>query len=114
MSYLPRRGDRADALPHRLSGFPGIAADDGGSAAGDGDIRLPPLPLWAFFALPSPMEEYEKQQVLQEALSPVEKFEHTFQNYSDKQLQKVIDGKDYVPDAKKAARNLLYRRKYGE
>ena len=68
----------------------------------------------AFFALPSPMEEYEKQQVLQEALSPVEKFEHTFQNYSDKQLQKVIDGKDYVPDAKKAARNLLYRRKYGE
>ena len=27
---------------------------------------------------------------------------------------KVIDGKDYVPDAKKAARNLLYRRKYGE
>ena len=52
--------------------------------------------------------------MLQEALSPVEKFEHTFQNYSDKQLQKVIDGKDYVPDAKKAARNLLYRRKYGE
>ena len=40
--------------------------------------------------------------------------EHTFQNYSDKQLQKVIDGKDYVPDAKKAARNLLSRRKYGE
>lgn len=68
----------------------------------------------AFFVLPSPMEEYEKQQVLQEALSPVEKFEHTFQNYSDKQLQKVIDGKDYVPDAKKAARNLLSRRKYGE
>ena len=68
----------------------------------------------AIFAPVTPLEEFEQQQVLQEALSPVEKFEHTFQNYSDKQLQKVIDGKDYVPDAKKAARNLLYRRKYGE
>ena len=55
----------------------------------------------AFFVLPSPMEEYEKQQVLQEALSPVEKFEHTFQNYSDKQLQKVIDGKTTSPMPKR-------------
>lgn len=45
---------------------------------------------------------------------PVGKFERSFQNYTEKQLQKVVDGKDYVPDAKKAAKNLLYRMKYGE
>lgn len=43
-----------------------------------------------------------------------EEFEQTFRDYTEKQLQKVIDGRDYVPDAKKAAKNLLYRRKYGE
>ena len=55
-----------------------------------------------------------QRQALQETLSPVEKFEQTFRDYTEKQLQKVIDGRDYVPDAKKAAKNLLYRRKYGE
>ena len=64
----------------------------------------------AFFALPSPAEEFEKQQQLQASTSPVEKFECTFRDYTEKQLQKVIDGKDYVPDAKKAAKNLLCRR----
>ena len=43
-----------------------------------------------------------------------EEFEQTFRDYTEKQLQKVIDGRDYVPDAKKAAKNLLYRRRYGE
>lgn len=67
----------------------------------------------AFFAPPTPAEEFEKQQ-LQASTNPVEKFEHTFRDYTEKHLQKVIDGKDYVPDAKKAAKNLLYRRRYGE
>ena len=68
----------------------------------------------ALFVPPSPAEEFERRQALQETLSPVEKFEYTFRDYSEKQLQKVIDGKDYVPDAKKAAKNLLYRRRCGE
>lgn len=68
----------------------------------------------AFFAPPTPAEEFEKQQALQDSLSPVEKFERTFRDYTEKQLQKVIDGKDYVPDARKAAKNLLYRRRYDQ
>ena len=68
----------------------------------------------AFFAPPMAAEEFEQRQALQDTLSPVEKFEQTFRDYTEKQLQKVIDGRDYVPDAKKAAKNLLYRRKYGE
>lgn len=68
----------------------------------------------AFFAPLTPVEEFEKQQALQDSLSPVEKFERTFRDYTKKQLQKVIDGKDYVPDARKAAKNLLYRRRYDQ
>ena len=68
----------------------------------------------AFFAPPMAAEEFEQRQALQDTLSPVEKFEQTFRDYTEKQLQKVVDGRDYVPDAKKAAKNLLYRRKYGE
>ena len=68
----------------------------------------------ALFAPPSPAEAFEERQQLQDSMTPVEKFEYTFRNYSEKQLQKVIDGRDYVPDAKKAAKNLLYRRRYGE
>ena len=68
----------------------------------------------AFFAPPTAAEEFAQRQALQESLSPVEKFEQAFRDYTEKQLQKVIDGKDYVPDAKKAAKNLLYRRRYGE
>ena len=61
----------------------------------------------ALFAPLSPAEEFEKRK----ALSPVERFEHTFRNYTEKQLQKVIDGKEYVPDANKAAQKLLCRRR---
>lgn len=68
----------------------------------------------ALFVPPSPAEAFEKQQQLQDSMTPVEKFEYTFRHYSEKQLQKVIDGRDYVSDAKKAAKNLLYRRRYGE
>ena len=68
----------------------------------------------AFFAPLSPTEEFEQRQALQDSMTPVEKFEQTFRDYTEKQLQKVIDGRDYVPDAKKAAKNLLYRRRYGK
>ena len=68
----------------------------------------------AFFAPLTPAEEFEQRQALQDTLSPVEKFEQTIRDYTEKQLQKVIDGRDYVPVAKKAAKNLLYRRKYGK
>lgn len=77
--------------------------------------RLCPICRYAaFFAPLTPVEEFEKQQALQDSLSPVEKFERTFRDYTEKQLQKVIDGKDYVPDARKAAKNLLYRRRYDQ
>lgn len=62
----------------------------------------------------TPMEEFERAQQAQKEMSPVEKFEYTFRDYSDKQLQKVIDGRGYVNEAKKAAKNLLYKRKFGD
>ena len=69
----------------------------------------------AMFAPPSPLEEFEKRQAEEQAITdPVEKFMYNFRDYSDEKLQQVIDGKDYVPEAKKAAKQLLYRRKYGE
>ena len=78
------------------------------------EVYVCPRCRYAAFAPPTAVEEFEQRQALQETLSPVEKFEQTFRDYTEKQLQKVIDGRDYVPDAKKAAKNLLYRRKYGE
>jgi len=33
---------------------------------------------------------------------------------NDEKLQKVAEGRDYTPEAKKAAKNLLYHRRYGE
>ena len=39
---------------------------------------------------------------------------YNFREYSDEKLQQVIDGRGYVPEAKKAAKQLLYRRRYGE
>lgn len=81
---------------------------------GNGNLGLSPVPLRGLFRPAHPAEEFEKQQALQDSLSPVEKFERTFRDYTEKQLQKVIDGKDYVPDAKKAAKNLLYRRRYDQ
>ncbi len=69
----------------------------------------------AMFAPPSPLEEFEKQQAEERAIAdPVEKFMYRFRSYSDVKLQRVIDGKDYVPEAKRAAKRLLYRRKYGD
>ena len=38
----------------------------------------------AFFAPLTPVEEFEKQQALQDSLSPVEKFERTFRDYTEK------------------------------
>lgn len=69
----------------------------------------------AMFAPPSPLEEFEKRQAEEQAITdPVEKFMYNFRDYPDEKLQRVADGKGYTPEAKKAARNLLYRRKYGE
>jgi hypothetical protein len=59
-----------------------------------------------------PVEDPERFAPL--PTDPVKKFERTFRDYTAKQLQKVIDGKQYVPDAKRAAKNVLYRMKYGE
>ena len=39
---------------------------------------------------------------------------YNFRDYPDEKLQRVADGKGYTPEAQKAARNLLCRRKYGE
>ena len=59
----------------------------------------------------TPVEQLEQEQAERESIDdPVKQFEYTFRDYSEKQLQKVIDGKGYVEDAKKAARNLLRRR----
>ena len=62
----------------------------------------------------TPIEQFEAEQKARENMTSVEKFEYTFRDYSDKQLQKVIDGRGYVDDAKQAAQNLLNKRKYGE
>ena len=69
----------------------------------------------AMFAPPSPLEEFEKRQAEEQAITdPVERFIYNFREYSDEKLQQVIDGRGYVPEAKKAAKRLLYRRRYGE
>lgn len=62
----------------------------------------------AMFAPPSPLEEFEKRQAEEQAITD------PFREYSDEKLQQVIDGRGYVPEAKKAAKRLLYRRRYGE
>lgn len=67
----------------------------------------------AMFAPPSPLEEFEKRQAEEQAITdPVGRFMYNFREYSDEKLQQVIDGKGYVPEAKKAAKQLLYRRRY--
>ena len=69
----------------------------------------------AMFAPPSPLEEFEKRQAEKQAITdPVERFMYNFREYSDEKLQQVIDGRGYVQGAKKAAKQLLYRRRYGE
>ena len=57
------------------------------------------------------IEEFEQeQQALEDTKDPVKKFEILFRDYSEKKLQKVIEGRDYLPEAKKAAQNLLRRK----
>lgn len=58
------------------------------------------------FNPPSPIEEYEK--IPKEG---VERFEYQFKDYTEKQLQKVIEGKSYVNEAKQAAKRLLAKRR---
>ena len=56
----------------------------------------------AMFAPPSPLEEFEKRQAEEQAITdPVEKFMYNFRDYSDEKLQRVVDGRDYTPEAKK-------------
>lgn len=62
----------------------------------------------------TPLEQFEAEQKAREDMTTVENFEHNFHDYTDKQLQKVIDGSGYVDDAKKAAQNILNRRKNGD
>lgn len=66
----------------------------------------------ALFAPMTPAEVFQQEQETLSAITdPVEQFEYRFRDYSEKQLQKIIDGKDYVPAAKRAAKNLISRRK---
>ena len=65
----------------------------------------------AWFKPLTAVEEFEQeQQALEEIRDPVKKFEVLFRDYPTKKLQKVIDGRDYLPEAKKAARNLLRKK----
>ena len=65
----------------------------------------------AWFKPLTAVEEFEQEQrALEEVRDPVKKFELLFRDYSEKKLQKVIDGRDYLPEAKKAAQNLLRRK----
>lgn len=62
----------------------------------------------AWFKPLTAVEEFEQEQkALEEVRDPVKKFEILFRDYPAKKLQKVIDGRDYLPEAKKAARNLM-------
>lgn len=69
----------------------------------------------AMFAPVTQAEAFQQEQETLAAITdPVAQFEYRFRDYGERQLQKVIDGKDYVPAAKKAAQKLLHRRRYGE
>ncbi len=63
-----------------------------------------------FFSPLSPAEKLD--QIPKEG---VERYEYNFKDYTEKQLQKVIEGKGYVDEAKRAAKRLLAKRRgYGE
>ena len=62
----------------------------------------------------TPLEEFEAEQKAKEDMTSVEKFEYTFRDYTDKELQKIVTSNGYVDDAKKAAKNLLHKRKFGD
>ena len=62
----------------------------------------------AWFKPLTPVEIFDREQQAKEGESdPVKNFERGFAGYSAKKLQKIIDSKDYLPEAKKAAQNLL-------
>lgn len=70
--------------------------------------RCPDCRYLAWFQPLTAVEQFEQaQQALESESDPVKKFELLFAEYPAKKLQKVIDGRDYLPEAKKAARNLL-------
>lgn len=58
------------------------------------------------FSPVSPLEEFENAPK-----EGVERFAYNFKDYTDKQLQKIVDGKGYVDEAKRAAKRLLAKRK---
>ena len=60
----------------------------------------------------TPMEQFEAEQKAKEEMTSVEKFEHTFRDYTDKELAKIVESKGYVDDAREAAKNLLHKRKF--
>lgn len=65
----------------------------------------------AWFKPMAPWETFEQERQAQEGeADPVKKYERLFAEYSSRKLQKVIDGKDYFPEAKQAARNLLRKK----
>ena len=73
--------------------------------------RCPDCRFMAWFNPLTAIEEFEREkQALESEKDPVKKFEILFRDYSEKKLQKVIDGRDYLPEAKKAAQNLLRRK----
>lgn len=66
----------------------------------------------AWFAPTTPIEKFEEERkLLEKENNPVKRFELLFAGYSVKQLQKVIDGRDYLPEAKEAAQKLLHKKK---
>ena len=62
----------------------------------------------------TPMEQFEAEQKAKEEMTSVEKFEYTFRDYTDKELEKIVESKGYVDDAKEAAKNLIHKRKFKE
>ncbi len=65
----------------------------------------------AWFKPLTAVEEFEQeQQALESERDPVKRFESLFADYPAKKLQKVIDGRDYLPEAKEAAQNLLRKK----
>lgn len=59
----------------------------------------------------TPLEEFEReQQALEGESDPVKRFERIFADYPARKLRKIVDGRDYLPEAKEAARKLLRKK----
>ena len=62
----------------------------------------------AWFKPLTPIEMLDRERREKEGEDePVKKFERGFADYSVRKLQKIVDSKDYLPEAKRAAQNLL-------